>query len=212
VIGIEDFNRKSQSKQPANKNIHWPDTFTELFTAIELIFGKIHLLPCLTIKNGRWSWSIPSCLAVEFSGKFLGWPVDDNFEDPWDQKQDWCVDQENVKDSLSRIHAFSDHIFVSVSLRPVDNQNVNQVECVGNLAQKHTYSRIKYPLEPGRSQGQNVDCKGWHGNSNVFGYETIDGYDCVNVAPVVMGILTPYFRIVLDRTPQKDDDKKHTIK
>jgi len=121
VVGIEDFNRKSQGKQPANKNIHGPDTFTELFTAIEFIFGKSLHLPCLTINKWLRSWSTPSCLAVEFSGKFLGWPVDDNFEDPCDQKQDWGVDQENVKDSVLRFHAFSDHIFVSVSLQPVEN-------------------------------------------------------------------------------------------
>jgi len=82
VVGIEDFNRKSQGKQPGNKSPDGPDSLAELFTAVELLSGKTLSLPCLTVNNGLRSWSVPSCLAVEFSGKLLGWPVDDNFEDP----------------------------------------------------------------------------------------------------------------------------------
>ena len=82
VVGIEDFNRKSQGKQLGNKNPYRPNSFAELFTAIELLFGKILPLTRLTVDNGLRSWSVPSCLAVEFPGKLLRWPVDDNFENP----------------------------------------------------------------------------------------------------------------------------------
>jgi len=129
VSGIEDLDSDGKSEQPSDEEPDWPNTFHESRAAIELLWVW-SLKITIFVLDWLWLWSLSSGLAVEFTSELLRWSVDDDFEDPGNNKDYRCVDQENVGDSFIWLNTFSDEIVIGISLGPVNDQNVEQVKSV----------------------------------------------------------------------------------
>ena len=146
VSSVEDLDSDGKSQQPGDEEPDWPNTFHESRTAVVLLWVWMLKL-AIFVLDWLWLWSDSSGLAVKFTSEFLRWSIDDDFEDPGDDKDYRCVDQENVGDSFIWLNAFTNEIVISISLGPVHDQNVEQVESVRNLTQKLDGWCFQNPLE-----------------------------------------------------------------
>ena len=145
-----EFGSRPNKEQPQSKCINWPDALCASPATIVLFFVLIlQFASILILLFGCW-WSMNAVLDVNFVCEVLGRCVDNHFENPWNQDQNWSVNEEDVENRQVCINIISwagEHV-VSILFHPHDEKLVDQIESIWYFTQKLHRPRSENPLGP----------------------------------------------------------------